>query len=96
MEGCKGLSAEAITSFSSLRIPALPVACQSPSRVGRKQGRSLASTEYSKRSSPPTQRPKVCGGPATNGQDGEPLAGHFLSLHILSWLLRGTLGYASF
>lgn len=51
-EGCKGLSAKAITSFSTLRITALPVVCQSPARAGRKGGRSLASTEYSKRSSP--------------------------------------------
>lgn len=51
-ESCKGLSAKAITSFSSLRITALPMVWQSPSRAGRKPGRSLASTEYSKRSSP--------------------------------------------
>lgn len=59
-----------------------------PRRAGRRGGRSLASTECSKQSSLQTQRPKVCGRLATNGQGVETLAGHFLSLHTLPHLLR--------
>lgn len=71
-----------------LKPPHFPESAIDPHRAGRRGGRSLASTECSEQSSLQTQRPNVCDSPATNGQGGEPLAGHFLSLHILSYLQR--------